>query len=110
MDWRNKTVVLVALSLLGTGCFTPEPKLLTSENPDSKIPAIKDAADHNDRAAIPKLIAALESEDSAIRFAAITALQRMTGQTMDYRFYDDPPQRRPAVDRWKQWLALHPSP
>jgi hypothetical protein len=52
----------------------------------------------------------LDDEDSAIRFAAISALKRMTGQDLGYRYYDGEYDRRAAVERWRQWLKDHPSP
>jgi hypothetical protein len=92
------------------GCFSPDPKSIKSDNAPSAIPAIKDAAVKNDRTAIPRLIQDLDDNDPAIRFAAITALQQMTGETFDYEYYQCTEDRRPAVKRWHQWLAEHPNP
>ena len=94
--------------LLLVGCFSPDPKSLTSDNPASAIPAIKEAASTSDHKAIPRLIADLSENDAAIRFAAIRALQRITGETLDYRYYDEESARAPAIERWKQWLVDHP--
>jgi hypothetical protein len=33
------------------------------------------------------------------------ALEKMTGLTLDYRYYDPWPEREQAVERWRQWLA-----
>ena len=63
-----------------------------------------------DRAAARQFVADLESDDPAVRFYAISALEHMTGQRFGYRYYDDEEQRRPAVDRWKQWLAAGEKP
>ena len=51
----------------------------------------------------------LIDDDSAIRFAAITALQRISGETFGYRYYDDALQRQPAIRQWQQWLKDHPA-
>ncbi|MDP9174000.1 MAG: hypothetical protein M3O30_09065 [Planctomycetota bacterium] len=101
-------IVFVSCAALG-GCFSPDPKSLTSDSPASKIPAIKDAAATHNTRAIPGLIADLDSNDSAIRFAAITALKDITGETFDYHYYDDQPLREPAVKRWEEWLKAHPA-
>lgn len=103
-------ILLIAVGFLACGCFSPDPKSLSSDNAASAVPAIKDAAAQNDRKAIPRLVDFLDDNDPANRFAAITALQKMTGQTFDYHYYDDVPARKPAVDRWKQWLANQPVP
>ena len=55
-----------------------------------------------------KAHSALDSDDAAVRFYAITSLYKLTNQTLEYRYYDDVDERRPAVERWKQWLAAQP--
>jgi len=107
MNWKTGTMILA--SVLVGGCFSPDPISLNSSSAPSAIPAIKQAADKNDRSAIPRLVQFLSDHDSAIRFAAISALQRMTGQDLGYRYFDDEWDRRPAVQRWQQWLRQHPS-
>jgi HEAT repeat protein len=107
MNWKV-WIIMMAAGMLAGGCFAPDPISITSDSPASAIPAIKQAADRNDRTAIPRLIEDLNDPDSAIRFAAIQALEKMTGQTLGYRYYDDEVQRRPAVQRWRQWLKDQP--
>jgi hypothetical protein len=108
---RAKTgCIFVVLAFWVCGCFSPDPKSIKSDNAASAVPAIKDAAAKNDRTAIPRLIVDLDDNDSAIRFAAITALQKMTGETFDYRYYDDTADRQPAVKQWRLWLEAHPQP
>jgi HEAT repeat protein len=104
-----KTGIMVLAAGLVGGCFSPDPKSLGSDSAASAVPAIKTAADNNDRAAIPRLVQDLDDHDSAIRFAAISALKRMTGQDLGFRYYDDEWDRRSAVQRWWQWLKDHPS-
>jgi hypothetical protein len=106
MNWKAGIIVVLVGS--AGGCYSPEPKSLTGSGAPSVIPAIKAAADAKDRKAIPRLIADLEDNDPAIRFAAINALQRITGQTLGYQYYDDEDRRKPAVERWRQWLKDHP--
>ncbi len=46
----------------------------------------------------------LDSDDAAVRLYAIRGLKEITGNTFGYRYYEDEIQRKPALDRWKQWL------
>ena len=92
------------------GCYSPDAKSLGSDSAASAIPAIKSAAVQDNRDALPRLVQDLDDPDSAIRFAAISALRRMTGQDFGYRYYDSPWARRPAVMRWRLWLKEKPSP
>jgi len=105
-----KTGIMFLAATLGGGCFSPDPKSIGSDSASSAIPAIKTAADQDDRKDIPRLVQDLDDSDSAIRFAAISALKRMTGQDLGFRYYDDEWDRRSAVQRWQQWLKDHPSP
>jgi HEAT repeat protein len=107
MNWKAG-IILVAVGLLA-GCYSPEPASLGSDSAATAVPAIKDAAAHDDHRAVPRLVQFLEDNDPAIRFAAINALHRITGQTFDYRYYDDEMQRKAAVLRWQQWLKQHPA-
>jgi|SRR5579872_2966039 len=108
MNWKAGIVIL-AVTLVG-GCYSPDPKSIHSSSAASAIPAIKTAAATNDRKAIPRLVEALDDHDPAIRFAAIAALKKMTGQDFDYRYYDGEWDRRLAVQRWRDWLKANPSP
>jgi hypothetical protein len=96
--------VLLALCLAACGCFPRESRSIDAVDPMSSIPAIQRAAETSNRRAIPALVGQLNNDDPAIRFYAFGALQRMTGNSFDYRYYDDVDQRRPAVERWQQWL------
>ena len=88
------------------GCTAPRgPLVVTDPDPSVKIPAIKNAARKHDRGAVRQLVADLDSDDPAVRFYAIGGLERITGQRFDYDYYADEVQRKPAVQRWRQWLA-----
>jgi hypothetical protein len=108
MNWKIGIMVLAA-GWVG-GCYSPDPKSLSSDSAPSEIPAIKDAANRNDRGSIPRLVHDLDDKDPAIRFAAISALKRMNRQDLGYRYYDREYDRRAAVERWRQWLKDHPAP
>jgi hypothetical protein len=87
------------------GCTAPRrPLIVTDPDPSVKIPAYKKAVRTKDRAAAKQLVADLDSDDPAVRFYAIGALERMTGQRFGYRYYDADQDRRGAVAQWNQWL------
>jgi hypothetical protein len=112
MNWKARIMILVGGLVAGSlvnGCYSPEPPSLTSDSPPRLIPAIKIAASNNDRAAIPGLIQNLDDKDSAVRFAAISALRKMTGEDFGYRYYDCQYDRQPAIQGWHLWLKAHPS-
>lgn len=100
--WRG--LVLTVCAAAACGCFPREQQRIGAVDPTSNIPAIQDAARDKDYKAIPQLVRELDSDDPAVRFYAIQALQQLTGQTFRYQFYDDAAERRPAVRRWQQWV------
>jgi hypothetical protein len=90
-------------------CASP-PGGFDSPEPASKLTAITDAAERNDRSAIPHLIEALDNDDPVVRLAAIRALQRMTGQTLGYDYADHEWKRKQAADAWQRWYQLQSGP
>lgn len=95
-----------ALAALMCGCTAPRgPVVVTDPDPSIKIPAMKQAVRSGDRKAVPQMIHDLGSDDPAVRFFAIQSLERLLKMTFGYDYYQDRDQRRPAVDRWKQWQA-----
>jgi len=99
----RSTLSLVLLLTLG-GCFAPNKPSLTSDDPSLKIPAIRQSALAHDEGAIKQLVKDLDSDDPAVRFYAIHGLSEITGNTFDYRYYDDEIERKPALKRWQEWL------
>ena len=97
-------IFALAVGTFAGGCFTQESSLLTSENAARAVPAIKQAAANDDRSALPRLVYDLSDPDSAIRFAAITALRQMTGQDFGYQYFDSEYNCQPAIAKWKAWL------
>jgi hypothetical protein len=97
---------LVCGTLGAAGCVHPRrPVVITDPDPTVKIPAYKRAVRKKEPAALRQLVADLESDDPAVRFYAIHALDELTGERFGYRFYDNEEQRQAAVGRWRQWLA-----
>jgi hypothetical protein len=104
-------VVIVAMTVTGglTGCGPPRgSQYVDNDDPDVKIPAIQQAVRTKDKKAVPVLVNDLDSDDPAVRFYAIEALRRLTGDTMGYNYYEDEDVRKPAVERWKAWLKEQP--
>ena len=92
-----------------TSCTAPRPPLtVTHDDPGIKIPAIKKAVRENDKSVVPQLVEELSSDDPAVRFFAIQALEELTGQTFGYQYFEDEAGRMTAVGKWKQWLAGQP--
>ena len=104
--WIAALAALVCGTLACSGCVHPRrPVVITDPDPTIKIPAYKRAVRKKDPAAVRQLVEDLESDDPAVRFYAIHALDRLTGERFGYRYYDGAEQRQPAVGRWRQWLA-----
>ena len=78
--------------------------MVTDPDPSVKIPAYKKAVRERDDDAAPQLVADLESDDPAVRLFAIEALERVTGETFGYRYFDDEEDRRASVAKWQAWL------
>ena len=89
------------------GCFPHETRRIGAVDPQASIPAIQNAAHQKDYKAVPELVAQLESDDAAVRFYAIEALQRITGQTLGYHYYDDLDRRKRSILRWRHWEIEH---
>jgi len=109
-ELREHVVRLIVMSglvlTLACGCATRYSRR-DIESPDAsqRAAAIRVAADHNDREAIPLLVDRLEDDDEAVRFFAINALDRMTGRRFGYVFYRSPAEQEAAINRWRAWLA-----
>ncbi len=110
---RQKSLLgaLAPAVMAGAFCCTAPrgPLRIADPDPDVKIRAIKQAVASGDRAKIPPLIKQLESDDPAVRFYAIEALGRLTGQTLGYVYFHGIDQRREAVGRWKRWAGEAPA-
>ena len=104
-----RTICMLGCSAVAASCTAPRPPLtVTHEDPGIKIPAIKKAVREKDKSVVPRLIEELNSDDPAVRFYAIGALQELTGQTFGYQYFQDEEGRKPALEKWKKWLAEHP--
>ena len=79
---------------------------IDSEDPDQHIKAIeRDVALRDDRD-VPTMVHDLDDPDPAIRFYSVQGLRRLSGgDQFGYQFWDDADARKPAVNRWRAWLA-----
>ena len=73
-----------------------------------RIAACVRAARVRDAQAAPLLVERLEDRSADVRFFAIKALEKITGQLLGYRYYDPPAKRAVAVRRWREWLKARP--
>ena len=78
---------------------------LQAENPSVRIQAIHRAGQTKDTSSLPYLVDRLSDSQSDVRFFAISALKRITGEDMGWNYYDPPEKRAEAVGRWGKYLA-----
>lgn len=95
--------------LLVPACGPVEPSYV-DPTPAARLGAIRETAQSGRTEDIKELIVNLASDDSSVRFAAISALQRLTGETNGYRFNDPWETRALGISAWKAWLAKQPAP
>lgn len=77
---------------------------IQSENPGDRILAIYSAGEKRDRQSIPLLVDRLEDEDEGVRFFAIHALEKITGQRFGYDYAKPANQRERAVEKWRAYV------
>ena len=84
------------------------PRSIVNDDPAVKIPEIREAVDRGDQSVVPQLVKDLNSDDSAVRFYAIEALRRLTGETFDYDWtLADRHARQPAIERWNAYVQAN---
>jgi len=96
----------VGLICFTSACAAPRPvRVVSNPDPSGKIPAIKLSVQRSDMSVVAQLVKDLDSDDPAVRFYAIEGLERLTGETFGYRYFDDELERRPALEKWDAWLS-----
>lgn len=78
---------------------------LQSSNEDVRMEAILQAGREKDPKTVPYLVDRLGDSYAEVRFAAIVALEKITGTNREYRYWAPTADRRLAIERWRQWLA-----
>ncbi|HWE03665.1 MAG TPA: hypothetical protein VG326_14765 [Tepidisphaeraceae bacterium] len=102
---RHSTGILLAAGvLLAAGC-AHAPRSVADPDPAAKIPAIETAVRRDDQTVVPQMVKDLDSDDPAVRLYTVEGLRKLTGRDFGYRYFDDADHRKPAVERWKRWLA-----
>lgn len=100
-------LALTGLLVVVAGCVGGYKPDLQSPDPAARIRAIVEVANEGKTSAVPALVDRLEDEDEGVRFYAIEALKRLTGEDMGYRYYESAYERRPAVERWRRYARQH---
>ena len=96
----------LVIALLTCPACAPAPDQgYMSAAPEAKIDAIMITARAADTAELHLLVEQLDSDDAAVRLAAIATLQRLTGESHGFHHADPPELRAAAVDRWLQALG-----
>lgn len=101
--------VALAISVLTPACAPVAPSY-TDPTPAARLGAIRESAQSGNTDDAQSLVENLASDDPTVRFAAISALHRLTGETNGYRFNDPWETRALAISAWKAWLAKQPTP
>ena len=97
------------IMVLGSGCVERGGQAmglvaLESADPAVRVQAIKWAGEQESQESLPLLVDRLMEQDASIRFFAIMALERLTGETLGYDYAGSASSRREAVGRWREWL------
>gem|GEM_PF-3291960 len=92
---------LLACALGGCAATLSDRERLDASFAPDRAQAVVRLAESHDTQSIHKLVELLQDHDQAVRMVAILALQRLTGETFGYRYYDDAARRGAAVERWR---------
>jgi len=113
MDKKRIISVLLGLLMVGGCTLAREESSLTNRHAAGKISAIKRLGESHrpvPKADLSRLIDELSSDDPAVRLYAIEALEKLTGQTRGYHYFDNPEARAQALSNWHEWLSGQQDP
>lgn len=77
--------------------------MIQSERPHERMRAIHRAGELRDPQAVALLVDRLEDDDAGVRFYALLALERITGERFGYDYAASAPERAAAVARWREF-------
>lgn len=95
---------MAGLAAVALGCNGGSRNDFQNTDAGIRIAAIRQAAAQNDMRCVPLLVDRLEDEDEAVRFYAILALERLTGDRKGYLYYRRPESQTQAIERWRQYV------
>ncbi len=102
-----KTGLVLWLVCACVSCASPATNLykrFEDQDPGVRLAAVVDAGNRKDPNAAPYLVDRLGDSETEVRFFAALALEKITGQTMGYRYYEPADRREEAIGRWRVWL------
>lgn len=95
---------IALIALAGCASVGPYRARISSEEPAERILGIREAAQSRDWGAVPLIVDRLEDEDEAVRFYAILALERITGERFGYDYAQPSFERAASVSRWRSYI------
>lgn len=99
--WQLAALVAVPIVLVACNSTAQRRAELQSSPPLERAQAAVALAEAGDADAVDLLVNNLEHRDAAVRLYAILALERLTGETYGFEYYDPPAERSAAVSRWR---------
>ncbi|MCK6484049.1 MAG: HEAT repeat domain-containing protein [Phycisphaerae bacterium] len=103
-----RLVLGLAVLICAPACTAPVTTAdIQSPDAERRLLAVRAAAQRGDRQALPLIVDRLEDEDAAVRFSAILALERLTGQRMGYQYSRPPETQSEAIRRWRRYVVEH---
>jgi hypothetical protein len=98
-------ILLLVCALTGCVRRSDLARDFQSEDPKVRIAAIRESGRGKVESAVPYLVDRLTDSEAEARMFSIIALEKITGLTHGYRYYDEPSVRGEAVGRWRKWLG-----
>ncbi len=97
--------LLLGLAASISGCGPrPYRANIQSESVNERILGVRAAAEAKDADSVPLLVDRLEDEDDAVRFFAILALEKITGERFGYNYASPAQQRAVSVEQWRAYV------
>ena len=104
MPSARRFLPLACIASLLSACAGDAKTDFDSLQSTGRIKAAVQAAELNDRSAVPELVVMLNSDDPAERLVAISALHKITGQSLGYDESAPETDRDAAIARWQAFV------
>lgn len=93
-----------------TGGCAPDALHAGFDGPDpaSRLHAAREAATGTDASDLPELVALLDDDDPVVRWVAIGALRKRTGEDFGYDHTASRADRRGAIANWEAYVKAQP--